>query len=261
MDSPSHFHTHSTGEIAARSWSSIPLSQTFTHSLALSSKPGHLRYYTTSATRQIPPRDRGRLPHLTQSSEVHVISVTAKQITHRVALAIGHVKFSKPETLKSIRQNALKKGDVLAISRVAGIQAVKKTSELIPLAHSGVPVEGVVVKVQPVGGSAPTFTEDSVNAEEVATGKSKSEDINAAIDQLAALDRPISEYGGIRIAAQVETTAKTGVEMEALAGVMGAALTIMDMVKSVDRGVSVEEVRVIGKKGGRSGGWGVWADG
>ena len=211
--------------------------------------------------RQNPPKNSGRLPHLSQSSEVHVISVATKKITHRVALAIGHIRFSKPETLISIRQNALKKGDVLAVARVAGIQAVKKTSELIPLAHSGVPVEGVVVKVQAVAGFASTFPKDAVEAKTVVTEYSESEDIDAAIHQSAALDSPISDHGGIRIATQVETTAKTGVEMEALAGVMGAALTIVDMVKSVDKGVSIEEVRVIGKKGGRSGGCGVWADG
>ena len=178
-----------------------------------------------------------------------------------MALAVGHVRFSKPETLPTIMQNALKKGDILAVSRIAGIQAVKKTSELIPLAHSGVPVEGVVVKVQPVAGSGSTFPKDAVEAKTVATENSKSEDVNAAINRLAALDSPIGDHGGIRIAAQVETTAKTGVEMEALTGVMGAALTIVDMVKSVDKGVSIEEVRVIGKKGGRSGGWGIWANG
>lgn len=73
------------------------------------------------------------------------------------------------------------------------------------------------------------------------------------------LTHPISPHGGVRISVSVETTAKTGVEMEALTGVMGAALTVVDMCKGVDRGCVIEGVRVVGKRGGRSEGWGVWA--
>ena len=94
------------------------------------------------------------LPHLTSSSEIHQISVSAKRITYRVALAIGHVRFSNAEPLRLIHEHGLKKGDVLAVARVAGIQAVKKTAEVIPLAHGGVAVEGCVVRVEPVPGKA-----------------------------------------------------------------------------------------------------------
>ena len=155
----------------------------------------------------------------------------------------------------------MKKGDVLAVSRVAGIQAVKKTSGIIPLAHSGLPVEGVVVIVQPVDShSSASIGAAQEQINDTTVEDSSKEDPRAAIHQSADLHRPIGDHGGVRIAAQVETTAKTGVEMEALTGVMGAALTVVDMIKGVDKGVSIEEVKVIGKRGGRSGGWGVWAD-
>lgn len=81
------------------------------------------------------------------------------------------------------------------------------------------------------------------------------------IAEAQSLTTPIGEFGGVRISVDVETTAKTGVEMEALTGVVGAALTVVDICKSVDKGCVIEGVEIIGKKGGRSGGWGVWADG
>lgn len=150
-----------------------------------------------------------------------------------------------------IRQNTIKKGDVLVVARIAAVQAVKKTSDLIPLAHGGVPVEGCVVRVEPVGLSnsdtqpkPPTFSSEEQRIEEI-----------------SQLSEPIGLYGGVRISVQVETTAKTGVEMEALTGVMGAALTVVDMCKSVDKGCVIDDVRVVGKKGGRSGGLGIWRKG
>ena len=239
-------------------WINIPLSQTYADPFFLLSGPGRVRTYATTTLKKV--SNGHRLPHLTASSEVHVISVASKQVTHRVALAIGHVRFSQPQTLSMVKQNDLKKGDVLAVSRVAGLQAVKKTSDIIPLAHSGLPVEGIIVMVQPVNSLSSSRTAAQEQTIDTNVEDSSGEDPGATIHQLANLHRPIGDHGGIRIAAQVETTAKTGVEMEALTGVMGAALTVVDMIKSVDKGVSIEEVKVIGKKGGRSGGWGVWAD-
>jgi len=131
---------------------------------------------------------------------------------------------------------------VLAVARVAGIQAVKKTGEIIPLAHPGVPVEGCVVRVEPVAGKR---------------GKTALSEGLAAEDA-TELTRPIGPCGGIRISVSVETTAKTGIEMEALTGVMGAALTVVDMCKGADKECAIKGVRVLGKKGGRSGGWGFW---
>lgn len=81
------------------------------------------------------------------------------------------------------------------------------------------------------------------------------------INETPQLCKPIGPYGGVHISLQVETTAKTGVEMEALTGVMGAALTVVDMCKSVDKGCVIDDVKVVGKKGGRSGGIGIWREG
>ena len=127
------------------------------------------------------------------------------------------------------------------MARVAGIQAVKNTSNIIPLAHAGVPVEGCIVKVEPINGSGDNGGETSQSSQ-------------------ATLPDRIGDYGGVNISVSVESTAKTGVEMEALAGVMGAALTVVDMCKGVDKGCVIGGVKVLGKKGGRSGGWGVWRD-
>ena len=250
-------HRHSRATITP--WSNIPLSLTYADPSFLRHQPGETRTYATTPLKRVPNGDR--LPHLTASSEIHVISVASKEVTHRVALAIGHVRFSQPQTLSVVRKNALRKGDVLAVSRIAGIQAVKKTNDIIPLAHSGLPIEGISVMVQPVDSYLSTSTgADQGQTNDPTVEIPSKEDPGTATHQLADLHRRIGDHGGIRIAAQVETTAKTGVEMEALTGVMGAALTVVDMIKSVDKGVSIEEVKVIGKKGGRSGGWGVWAD-
>ncbi len=158
------------------------------------------------------------------------------------------------------------------------MQAVKKTGEFVPLAHGGVGVEGCVVRVEVVGGvgvgeSVPTSAADEKavasssllllrdddarggTGTERTAGKEEEEEEEKSSRRL---DEPIGMYGGVRISVRVETTAKTGVEMEALTGVVGAALTVVDMCKGVDRGCVVGGVRVVGKKGGRGGGWGIW---
>ena len=191
------------------------------------------------------------LPHLTPSAEIHLISTSAKSVTHRVAVAIGHVRFTNHDPLRLIRQNAVKKGDVLAVARIAAVQAVKKTSDLIPLAHGGVPVEGCVVRLEPVG-----LCDNDARHE-----KSFTPSEERRIDEALQVSEPVGLYGGVRISVQVETTAKTGVEMEALTGVVGAALTVVDMCKGVDQGCVIDDVRVVGKKGGRSGGLGIWREG
>ncbi len=133
---------------------------------------------------------------------------------------------------------------------MAAIQAVKKTSDVIPLAHAGVPVEGCVVRVEPVEGSL----DDDFKDEWSYLSRSREERIEEAI----SLSRPVGKHGGVRISVQVETTAKTGVEMEALTGVMGGALTVVDMCKGVDKGCVIGGVRVALKTGGRSDGFGGW---
>jgi cyclic pyranopterin phosphate synthase len=119
----------------------------------------------------------------------------------------------KRETLALIRQNALAKGDALATARIAGIMAAKKTAELIPLCHP--------LMLTHVG-------------------------VEFELEEIAA-------EGVIEITATVETTGKTGVEMEALTAVSVAALTIYDMGKAVDRAMRLTDIRLVEKHGGKSG--------
>ena len=140
----------------------------------------------------------------------------------------------------------MEKGDVLAVARIAAIKAVKKTSDLIPLAHPGVPIEGCLVYVEPVDSAAQSERSTPLSEEDKKT------------EEALQLFEPIGLYGGVRIAVQVETTAKTGVEMEALTGVVGAALSVVDMCKAVDQGCVIDDVKVAGKKGGRGGKMGIW---
>ena len=123
-----------------------------------------------------------------------------------------------PETLRLILDGALPKGDVLATARIAGIMAAKKTSELIPLCH---PLALTSVKVEVV-------LHDPV---------------------------PGAERGTAVITARVATQGQTAVEMEALTAVSVAALALYDMIKAVDRGASIDAVRLLEKRGGKSGEW------
>jgi len=134
--------------------------------------------------------------------------------------------------------------------------AVKKTSDIIPLAHGGVGVEACVADVELVDAVGLITEEPRATAKaasELAPGPERNQQ---AAKQLSV---SIGSYGGVRIAVSVSTTAKTGVEMEALTGVVGAGLTIIDMCKAVDRHLKLEGVEAIGKIGGKSGAWGVFA--
>lgn len=132
--------------------------------------------------------------------------------TLRVATATGLIRM-RAETLALIQQGSLKKGDVLAVARVAGYMAAKRTAELIPLCHP-LPLEGVEIRLEPE-----------------------------------------PELPGIRVAATVRVTGKTGVEMEALTAVSVCLLTIYDMVKGVDRTMEIGYISVLSKTGGESGPW------
>jgi cyclic pyranopterin phosphate synthase len=149
------------------------------------------------------------LTHLDASGKARMVDVGAKADTEREAVTSGRI-FMKPETLDQIKAAKLKKGDVLAVARVAGIMAAKKTPDLIPLCH-------------------PILIND--------------------VDVEFDLTAPDS----IGITATVRCTGKTGVEMEALVATSVAALTIYDMAKAVDRGMTISEVRLESKKGGKSG--------
>ncbi len=150
------------------------------------------------------------LTHVDERGRAKMVNVSDKPATVRQAVARGEVRML-PETLAKIKANAIAKGDVLAVARVAGVLAAKRTDELIPLAHP-LPLSGV--------------------------------DVAFAFNEHA---------NAIDIEATVTTVAPTGVEMEALAAVCAAALTIYDMCKAVDRAMTIERVRLISKTGGRSG--------
>jgi molybdenum cofactor biosynthesis protein MoaC len=160
------------------------------------------------------------LPHLTASGSAHMVSVSAKAHTVRTAIAVGSVYFTNPTPLSLIRSNSLKKGDVLGVSRIAGIMAAKKCPELIPLCHP--------IALTHVG------VELHVFGREEDGGKG---------------------FGGVHVEAKVQCTGPTGVEMEALTAVMGATLSIVDMCKAVDKFQRVQDVRVVLKEGGKSGTW------
>ncbi|HWP28811.1 MAG TPA: cyclic pyranopterin monophosphate synthase MoaC [Chloroflexota bacterium] len=156
------------------------------------------------------------LSHLDEQGRARMVDVSAKADTVREATARGRVRM-RPETLALVRAGAVAKGDVLAVARVAGIMAAKRTGELIPLCHP-LPITSVEVDIW---------------ADEVVPS--------------------------LEIEATARIVGKTGVEMEALTAVSVAALTIYDMCKAVDRGMTIEAVRLVHKAGGQSGEY--WREG
>ncbi|MGH6635704.1 MAG: cyclic pyranopterin monophosphate synthase MoaC [Gammaproteobacteria bacterium] len=152
------------------------------------------------------------LSHFNRRGEAHMVDVGDKPVTHRLAKAEGRI-LMRQETLRKVLEGRHKKGDVLAVARIAGIMAAKKTAELIPLCHP-LPLTRVEVAFEP------------------------------------REDGP-----AVHCLASVETDAKTGVEMEALTAVQIALLTIYDMCKSADRGMTITDVRLLEKSGGKSGVW------
>ena len=154
------------------------------------------------------------LSHFDAKGQAHMVDVAAKPSTHRRAVASGRIDML-PATLGIIQSGTAKKGDVLGIARIAGIQAVKKTSDLIPLCHP-LALTHVAVEFRVVGTDG-------------------------------------SQASSVYCTATVETVGPTGVEMEALTAVQVALLTIYDMCKVVDRGMTINEVRLVQKHGGKSG--------
>jgi cyclic pyranopterin phosphate synthase len=149
------------------------------------------------------------LTHLDSQGRANMVDVSDKAQTVREAVAEALVRM-RPETLQMIAQGDHPKGDVFAVARIAGIQAAKKTSDLIPLCHP-LMLTSVKVELTPEGADA------------------------------------------VRITARCKLTGQTGVEMEALTAASVAALTIYDMCKAVDRGMVIENVRLLEKVGGKSG--------
>jgi len=149
------------------------------------------------------------LTHVNDRGEAHMVNVGAKDDTVRVAVASGGVRM-EASTLEKIKSNQVKKGDVLAAARLAGIMAAKRTPDLIPLCHTIM--------------------------------------LNAVSVDFAFV---AEDY--LQITATAECTGKTGVEMEALVAVSASALTIYDMCKAVDRGMTIKDIRLEKKSGGKSG--------
>ena len=150
------------------------------------------------------------LTHFDEQGRAHMVDVSDKPVTARIAVAQGAVKMSA-ETLALITEGRAQKGDVLGVARLAGIMAAKKTADLIPLCHP-LPITKV------------------------------------ALDLTADPGLP-----GIVVEATVKTGGQTGVEMEALTAVTVACLTIYDMVKAVEKSMSIENIHLTLKDGGKSG--------
>ena len=152
----------------------------------------------------------GMLNHFDEQGQAHMVDVGEKTETLRTATAEGRIRML-PATLQLIVSGTAKKGDVLGIARIAGIQGAKRTPDLIPLAH---PISITRVTVD--------FTVNETDAM-------------------------------VTCRATVETVGRTGVEMEALSAVSIALLTIYDMLKAVDRGMTISSIRLLEKRGGKSG--------
>ncbi len=123
--------------------------------------------------------------------------------------------FMKKETLEKIESSEIAKGDVISVAKIAGIMSAKRTYELIPLCHN--------ILLNKIDINLESFTED--------------------------------DQAGIKIIAEVSCIGKTGAEMEALTAVSVSALTIYDMCKAIDKGMRITDIRLLEKRGGKSGTW------
>lgn len=157
------------------------------------------------------------LNHFNTDGNAHMVDIGAKADTERTAIVEGFIHL-QPETLQRIADNDHKKGDVLAVARLAAIMGAKKTPDLIPLCH---PIAITHI------------------------------DVDFALNQA-------EESGGdytVRCQVTCKTVGKTGIEMEALVACNTALMTIYDMCKAMDRGMTISNVRLLAKRGGASGDW------
>lgn len=150
------------------------------------------------------------LSHFDDQGHAHMVDVSEKPVTARIAVARGAVRMTAA-TLAMITEGRAKKGDVLGVARLAGIMAAKKTADLIPLCHP-LPITKVAIDLT-----------------------------------------PDASLPGIIVEATVKTGGQTGVEMEALTAVSVACLTIYDMIKAVEKSMSIESIHLVLKDGGKSG--------
>lgn len=150
------------------------------------------------------------LTHLDEQGAAHMVDISGKSVSRREAVATGRIDMSAAAA-RAIAEGSAKKGDVLAVARVAGIMAAKRTSDLVPLCHP-LPLSRV------------------------------------AIDLTA-------DEQGVTVSATCTTEGQTGVEMEAMTAVSVALLTIYDMAKAIDKAMTISEIRLVTKTGGKSGDW------
>ena len=150
------------------------------------------------------------LTHLDEDGAARMVDVSAKAVTAREAVAAGRITMAA-DAAQAIAAGLVKKGDVLAVARVAGIMAAKRTAELIPLCHP-LPLRAVT------------------------------------------LDFALHD-DGVTVTAPARTAGQTGVEMEALTAATAALLTVYDMAKALDKGMIIGDVRLLAKRGGKSGDW------
>ena len=148
--------------------------------------------------------------HFDSEGNARIVDVSGKDVTHRMAVAGGAIRVSH-EIMDAVLGKKIKKGDVFTVAQIAGIMAVKKTPELIPLCHT------------------------------------------LMITNVEVTFEVHEEQNEIEVRCRVENDGKTGVEMEAMVGASTALLTIYDMCKAIDKGMVIENVRLICKSGGKSG--------
>ncbi|KAL1856224.1 hypothetical protein Plec18170_004093 [Paecilomyces lecythidis] len=151
-----------------------------------------------------------------------------KPVTKRLATAQCYVNFSNSQPYDLLKEGGLtKKGDVFSVARIAGITAAKKTPDIVPLCHPSIGITGVEVDVF----------------------------LKKPPSRVDSPPKISYQYGSISVTATVTCLGRTGVEMEAMTAVMGAALTVYDMLKAVDKGMTISKVQLLEKMGGKSGHW------
>lgn len=192
-----------------------------------------------------------KLTHLNSDGEAHMVSIADKKPTSRSATATATLLFSKKQTYNALMSAKLEKGDAIAVARIAGIQAAKKTSDLIPLAHPGLGITGINTSIKPFDsekGPPAIIWEDSGS-------KISNQDKHARLPNQHSSQNIEGSFGGVQVTMTVACEGKTGVEMEALTGASIAVLTLYDMLKGVDKAMVMTGARVIAKRGGKSGNW------
>ncbi len=161
-----------------------------------------------------------KLTHFNQDGNAHMVDIGEKSDTERTAVVEGFIQIL-PETLKKITDKGHKKGDVLQVARLAGIMAAKKTADIIPLCHP-IPI-----------------THIDIDFQLLESGQQK--------------NKPSENKTAVRCEVTCKTVGKTGIEMEALVACNTALMTIYDMCKAVDRGMTINGVQLLQKTGGKSG--------